>query len=76
MIKYILNKTINMGKYFACLAGQAAGSPLVDRAITREIVNLRSMKERTGDSVLIRLPFTGKNKPTVGIVFGRWRTCA
>jgi hypothetical protein len=50
-----------------CIANQAAGSPLIDKAITRE----QEGKERIGMSILIRIPFTGK-KPTIDIVFGKW----
>jgi len=63
-----MNKTKSIGRYFVCFASQAGGSPLIDKAITTE----KEAPFRTGNSFLFRLPFTG-NRPTVGLVLGKWR---
>lgn len=55
--------------YIVIGAGQAGGSPLIDRAITTE----REGRMRTGRGWLIRAPFTG-HRPTRGIVVGVWRS--
>ena len=65
----IINKTISVYGYFSCLAWQGSGSPLVDKTTSFE----KEGEKRIGDSILIRLPFMG-NKPTVGLVLGKWRT--
>ena len=64
----IVNKTVSVGRLFACLTPQGGGSPLVDRAVTTE----KDGAQRRGSALLIRLPFTG-HKPTVGLVVGMWR---
>lgn len=64
-----MNKTVSVGRFFACLASQGSGSPLVDRAMTTE----KDGEKRSGRGFLIRLPFTG-NRPTVGLVVGRWKS--
>lgn len=61
------NEAVSVGRYFAVLASQAAGAPLIDKAITQE----REGQMRRGKGVLIRLPFTG-NRPTIGLVLGQW----
>lgn len=61
------SKTISAGRFFACFAPQAAGSPLVDKSLTTE----KEHPNRIGYGYLIRLPFTGNN-PTTGLVIGMW----
>ena len=62
-----MNNTVNIGRLYFCIALQAAGAPLVDRAITRE----EEGRLRRGMGYLIRPPFTG-HRPVRGLNVGVW----
>lgn len=64
----LVNRCFSIGPFYAVIAPQAGGSPLVDRANTTE----KEGKLRRGTGYLIRLPFTG-HRPTLGLNVGRWR---
>ena len=63
----LMNKTISVGRLYACFAPQGAGSPLIDKCCTLE----KDEPKRIGFGWLIRLPFMGE-RPTIGLTVGKW----